>query len=115
MATAKASKIDWNVLLRALGLGLVGAGSLAIGGSFEGVNEALIGDLGLPQFVLIFLAISAATVGATINGVAGLAFFAAGNALLGATILSGIVPHWGESVGLAGLVVGVAIRMLTDD
>lgn len=115
MSKSKASNLDWNTILRALGFASVGVGSVVIGGSIEGLNQLVIADTGVAQFVIIIISIALATVGASTHGVWGLIFFGAGNALLGATLFSGFVPQWGQSIGFVALVVGFFLRTMIDD
>jgi len=115
MSKSKESNLDWNTILRALGFASVGVGSLVIGSSIDGLNQLVIADAGVAQLVIILIAIALATVGPSIHGVLGLISFGAGNALLGATTFSGIVPHWGQSIGLVALVAGLFLRTMIDD
>lgn len=115
MSKSKSSTLDLNTFLRTVGLLFAGVGSLVLGSSIDGVDEAYIRNIGIPQVTIIGIALAIATLGSLMRGILGLFFFAAGNALIGTTLFMGLVPHWGQALGIAMFMIGGFLRIMIYD
>jgi len=104
------SEKDWSPAFRILGLVLVGLGAL-VAGALQLNLEPFAGGFSLG--VKVGAAVFIASLGAIINGFAGLAIFAIGNVLLGSALFYGLVPPGAIVFSIVALMGGFALRLFT--
>ena len=102
---------DFSLLYRAVGLLLVGLGSLVVGStsippeSFTSIIDSL--SYGVVVGAVTFLC----GIGVIAGGFAGLLIFSIGNAILGLLFFGSVMPVWVSTIGFASIMAGAGLRI----